>query len=434
MKNPCLHPRGYKRFTAVYVEYLDKLFDGECLLFSTHPSCKTSPVFEMSGADLDGDDFLVVTQQDLLPRPDINDIIRAQNFDEQGEQILPAYIDDFTIVDYFLEYALHENTAELSQLHEAFSEWNEEGIGHKDCLTIAKYHSYALDFPKTGKAAIFPKDAGIPMAKEINKLYHCIYPHYMSSKPSQQKFRSTMVKGEFYDFILSKLPEDLAKDRTFRRDAMLEHEMPNDAKPFLRNNNEQKYKDEQNYHHMNNHINLNHYNGANNHKYNNNNNNIRFRPSDNERMNRFRHQMNGIIEDPKNKFNNNSNNRIGDTDDNEEDFEKKMEVFNNPSFEKLNQMIESPEARQFLKDGSKLSEAEIKELRAQLGLKQQEHRPPSIPSWELFHVDMYYETMLNHIRSHNDQNRIYKDDQSESESESESDNYNENEEEKRSSD
>ncbi|ETO20353.1 RNA-directed RNA polymerase [Reticulomyxa filosa] len=61
LKNPCLHPRGYRRFIAVCNDELDRMFDGECLLFSTHPTCKTSPVFECSGGDLDGDDFLVIT-------------------------------------------------------------------------------------------------------------------------------------------------------------------------------------------------------------------------------------------------------------------------------------------------------------------------------------------------------------------------------------
>ena len=45
LKNPCLHPGGYKLFNAVYHKQLDEICDGECLLFSTKPTCKTSPVF-----------------------------------------------------------------------------------------------------------------------------------------------------------------------------------------------------------------------------------------------------------------------------------------------------------------------------------------------------------------------------------------------------
>eukprot|EP01084_Bolivina_argentea_P169827 294341_1 len=252
LKNPCLHPRSYKLFTAKYYKKLDKLFDGECLLFSTNINCKTSPVFAMSGADLDGDDFLIVTQQDLLPLTDLEmelKDIKVQNFDEQGEQKLPEYIDDYTIVDYFLEYQLHENTAELSQLHEAYSEHYIQGIGHEKCLSIAKYHSFALDFPKTGKAAIFPKNIGIPMNKEINQLGHCIYPHYMSSKPAKQKFHSTMIKGRMYDFVLSQVPSQLKNDFKFRKEAGIvnnDHQSMSPS-PFLRDKQEERYNGFNNY-------------------------------------------------------------------------------------------------------------------------------------------------------------------------------------------
>ena len=47
LKNPCLHPGGYKLFEAVYNKLLDQICDGECLLFSTKSDCKTSPVFGM---------------------------------------------------------------------------------------------------------------------------------------------------------------------------------------------------------------------------------------------------------------------------------------------------------------------------------------------------------------------------------------------------
>ena len=91
-----------------------------------------------------GDDFLIITQKDLLPRRDIKDVVRAQNFDDQGELKLPDYIDDDTMVHYFMEHSLYENTSELSTLHEAFSEHNIEGVGHHNCLQIAKYHSYGM--------------------------------------------------------------------------------------------------------------------------------------------------------------------------------------------------------------------------------------------------------------------------------------------------
>jgi len=224
-KNPCLHPRSFKYFEAVHSNKLDAMFDGECLLFSTKSDCANSPVFEMSGADLDGDDFLIITQKDLLPRKDIKEVVASQNFDDQGELKLPDYIDDDTMVHYFLEHSLYENTAELATMHEAFSEHNEEGIGHSDCLTIAKFHSYALDFAKTGKAAEFPKSSGIPMLKEVMQRNHRIFPHYMG-RPSEQSFHSKMIKGRFYDFVKSQIPQRLLSNNRFKKDSGLSGAVP----------------------------------------------------------------------------------------------------------------------------------------------------------------------------------------------------------------
>eukprot|EP01083_Nonionella_stella_P145446 455804_1 len=228
LKSPCMHPRSYKRFTAVYNQLLDDLFDGECLLFSTSPECKTSPVFAMSGADLDGDDFLVVTQQELIPLHDgeLADV-EVQKFDEQGVRADPEYIDDHTMIDYFLEYALLENTAELAVLHEAFSEHHVEGIGHHQCIEIAKYHSFALDFSKTGKPGILPDELGIPTLVDVRTDQLIIYPHYMGKHPC---FRSRMIKGRVYDFVVSQLPMEYYKDCKIYKDHELQR-MPD--KPRL---------------------------------------------------------------------------------------------------------------------------------------------------------------------------------------------------------
>ena len=206
LKNPCLHSRSYKYFNAVYSKELDQLLDGECLLFSTKSNCKTSPVFEMSGADLVGDDFLIITQKDLLPRPDINEVVEPQNFDDQGEHKEADYIDNEMVAQYFLDFSLKENTIELAQLHSAFSEHHEEGIGHPDCLLIAKYHSYALDFAKTGKAAVFPKDSGIPSHEEIVSRQLTVFPSFQAIHRKYKKFNSQQIKGRLYEFLRDKVP------------------------------------------------------------------------------------------------------------------------------------------------------------------------------------------------------------------------------------
>eukprot|EP01084_Bolivina_argentea_P078262 141980_1 len=195
---------------------------------------------------------------------------------EINKNIQASLFIPYELVDYFLEHSLHNNTSELSQLHEAYSEHNEKGILHKDCLTIAKYHSFALDFAKTGVAAVFPHHINIPMNKEIRKLGHCIYPHYMSTKPFKQKFHSKMIKGRIFDFVLHNVPNDLMDDRKFRKDCGLpDNDQLLSDHWFLRGDkyNQQQYN---NNHNDNNYDNNNN-NNNNNNNYNNNNNNNRQR-------------------------------------------------------------------------------------------------------------------------------------------------------------
>merc|ERR1712232_1172963 len=209
----------------------------------------------MSGADLDGDQFWVVTQKDLLPRSDINDIIPQQQFDDIPQRRDAQYIDDAALIDYFLEHSLKDNTSDLSMLHEAYTEHTEQGMAHPDCLLIAKHHSYALDFAKTGVNPPLPKDRGIPTMDEVHKFNHAIFPHY-EKQFYKKKFKSKMVKGRLYDWILAQIPTKFLNDNKFRADAKLpsrgqqnmDFNLPKQPRFNWPNNsgqNEQKYNDYQ---------------------------------------------------------------------------------------------------------------------------------------------------------------------------------------------
>ena len=484
-KNPCLHPRSYKYFEAVPNGKLDQLFDGECLLFSTKSNCKTSPVFEMSGADLDGDDFLIITQKDLLPRPDINDVVPPQNFDEQGEMKLPDYIDDDTMVLYFLEYSLYENTSELSTLHEAFSEHHEEGIGHPDCLKIAKYHSYALDFAKTGKAAVFKKEEGIPMMKEVMEQKHVIYPHYMC-RSLHNSFRSTMIKGRFYDFVVSQIPNVFMSNAKFRRESNLQRVTPDASRPNIKRNGGNQEDRNALWYAANSYnaipnenaiigvvqngneqvrgqsavqpLALNHHNVPINQNVAINQNesaqlnvqseSIAVDPVvpvavpvvdaavNNINPNPMRHENVDIddFEDEKIVENADSAVVIGDrvNDQVEDDMvrphgnvenENDMEWIEETEYKQLYANIEDIQVREYLRDTAFLDIATINHIREQLTAFRSNAKDGSKAQWEAFHLDMYYELALQQKRQ---QLRVDM-------NLSDSDNVNENEDEKRSS-
>ena len=61
MKNPCLHPDSYRLARAVYIKELDENILGEAIVFCGREDAEFPLVHKLSGGDLDGDDFLVVT-------------------------------------------------------------------------------------------------------------------------------------------------------------------------------------------------------------------------------------------------------------------------------------------------------------------------------------------------------------------------------------
>lgn len=65
-RNPCLHPGDFRRLRAVDVPEYHHLVD--CIVFSTSTRLRRSHAAEMSGGDLDGDEFMVIFDEDLQPK------------------------------------------------------------------------------------------------------------------------------------------------------------------------------------------------------------------------------------------------------------------------------------------------------------------------------------------------------------------------------
>lgn len=384
----------------------------------------------MSGADLDGDEFWIITQKDLLPRPqaEINALVPKQDFDDQGVRRLSEYIDNTLLVDYCLEYQLLENTAELASIHEAFTDHFEEGMGHKDCLLIAKYHSYALDFAKTGVIVPIPKEAGIPNNDEIRNHNLRIWPHYLLKNPAQT-FKSNRIKGRLFDFIYSKLPNKFKNDRKFQKDVGLDKlRMNAPLRPFkrasLQSMDEQKYD-----------------NDAYDEQQQSQSQSQRYENLDDYSS----YNINWHDDRMQNETNSDSD-RSGSGDP------ALMEWFENVDYLSLIDMIPSKRVRLLLYDGERHTVKEIDEFKVRLerlqreisneidsiqfimktevdsaAIKDLESRVDDLKNeqYQAFHVDYYYECILqkNKVLSQQQQPMRYE--------YSDSDDVNENEEEKR---
>ncbi|KAG0093757.1 hypothetical protein BGZ93_001926 [Podila epicladia] len=175
---PCFHPGDIRVVKAVNRPELKHLFD--VVVFSTkgHRSIPSM----CSGGDLDGDDFTVLWDPDIVnnikEHPPMDYTSRAPNKDK-----------DVTIHDikkFFVQYAVSNNLGVIAHAHLAWSDRLEEGPLHGKCLRLAQLHSDAVDFPKSGKPA------------EMNpELRPKKYPDFMEKSPDKT-YRSERVLGRIY--------------------------------------------------------------------------------------------------------------------------------------------------------------------------------------------------------------------------------------------
>ena len=111
-------------------------------------------------------------------------------------------------VEYWLNYQINDCVGIIAELHESFSDC-ELGVGSPKCIELAKAHSKAVDYAKTGIAAQIPKNVGIPLPVSSVK-----YPHHMG-KHQAISYKSTSIKGILYNSV--RIPSKLWRDKEFRK-------------------------------------------------------------------------------------------------------------------------------------------------------------------------------------------------------------------------
>ncbi|CAM4756921.1 unnamed protein product [Rotaria magnacalcarata] len=142
-KNPCHHPGDLRTFEAVDVPKLRHLVD--CIVFPQqgerpHPN-------EISGSDLDGDEYAVYWHPDLIPT--------TENFPpyEYDSQEKPKKLDRPVtrqdIRQIVLEISEQDALGRLSNLHLAFTD--KFNIRHQDALKLAAAIAEEVDAAKTGR-------------------------------------------------------------------------------------------------------------------------------------------------------------------------------------------------------------------------------------------------------------------------------------------
>jgi RNA-dependent RNA polymerase len=184
-RNPSLHPGDLRVVRAVDNHGLHHLKNVVVL-----PQTGDRDLANMcSGGDLDGDDYMVLWDVDLLP-----EIINVPPMDFSPEKPVekeePITVSD--ISDFFVTYMQNDSLGQIAHAHLAQADIEDEGVNSETCLEIAKLHSQAVDYPKSGIAAQMSRD-----------LRPRRWPHFMEKKhihPSKI-YKSAKILGKLYDQV-----------------------------------------------------------------------------------------------------------------------------------------------------------------------------------------------------------------------------------------
>lgn len=184
-RNPSLHPGDIRVVRAVNRPELAHLKDVVVL-----PQLGDRDVASMcSGGDLDGDDYLVIWDEDLVPKewfrtPMDYAPIKGVNLER------PVTVNDVTT--FFVNYIKNDSLPKIAHAHLAWSDFLMDGVESAKCIRLAQLHSNAVDYNKTGEPAYLPRD-----------LRPRKWPHFMEKnyKPKDHIYHSKKILGQLYDAV-----------------------------------------------------------------------------------------------------------------------------------------------------------------------------------------------------------------------------------------
>ena len=187
-RNPSLHPGDIRVVNAVDVSALHHLADVVVL-----PQTGDRDLSSMcSGGDLDGDDYIVIWDQRLLPKiwneiPMDNTLPDGDR--KKGREELHRDVTVTDIQQFFVKYIKNDFLPKIARAHLAYADFLDDGIRHRTCLTLAQLHSKAVDYPKTGDPAKMPKSLNPKR-----------WPHFMQKKQCET-YTSHKILGRLYDDV-----------------------------------------------------------------------------------------------------------------------------------------------------------------------------------------------------------------------------------------
>ncbi|CAJ2504535.1 Uu.00g119290.m01.CDS01 [Anthostomella pinea] len=180
-RNPSLHPGDLRVVEAVDVPQLRHLRD--VVVF---PATGDRDIPSMcSGGDLDGDDFFVIWDPELIPPSSEWNYAPMHHDSANTPKELPRDVRPSDLIQFFVAYMKNDSLSSIAMAHLALS----DRLGPKDpmCVELAQLHSKAVDYPKSGQPAHLKRS-----------LRPKKWPHFME-KPN--RYVSTKILGQLYDLV-----------------------------------------------------------------------------------------------------------------------------------------------------------------------------------------------------------------------------------------
>ncbi|RMY19677.1 hypothetical protein D0867_04551 [Hortaea werneckii] len=187
-RNPSLHPGDARVVRAVDVAALHHLKN--CVVL---PQTGDRDLASMcSGGDLDGDDYLVIWDTELIPSewnyPPM-DYAAPEPVRSKG----PVTVGHMTA--FYVQHMKHDNLGRIAMAHRYHADDSDDGVKDPKCLELAQLHSLAVDYAKTGKPAEFPRRLRVRR-----------HPHW--AEPGKKlTYHSKKVLGKLYDMVQRQDPE-----------------------------------------------------------------------------------------------------------------------------------------------------------------------------------------------------------------------------------
>lgn len=181
-RNPSLHPGDVRVVEAVDVPGLRHLRD--VVVF---PAVGDRDIPSMcSGGDLDGDDYFVIWDPQLIPSewnfpPMVHEAPKSKE--------LKRDVKVTDLISFFVRYMKNDSLSTIAHAHLAKCDALLDGPKDPRCIELAHLHSNSVDYPKTGREA-----------KLIPSLRPKRFPHFME-KPPHKTYRSNKILGRLYDHV-----------------------------------------------------------------------------------------------------------------------------------------------------------------------------------------------------------------------------------------